>query len=87
MSKDTQIILQCAALALGSLLVFNLIAFLVTLLRTNMQTSWDFRYKLATFYVNNEPVGLPWGEGKTFLFVILMFVWLLSRQYRKGNLE
>lgn len=87
MSKNLQIVLRCAGIALAALLIWNSLAFLYTSLTTDLGDNWIFQYKHGAFTVNGTPVGLPWGEMRTTLFVLMMFLWLLSRNYRQGNFE
>ena len=78
-------ILSCLGIAALALLFVNLVSFLISLAKQGWEDGSTMVFKHATFYINGQATGLPWGEPTTNGFLLLMFGAALFRSYQKGK--
>lgn len=86
MNKNLSILLCAAGMAALALLLVNLIAFGIQVLRQGAGAEWTYRFKHAVFYVDNVPAGWALGSLQANALMLVVFLYVLFRYYRRGEL-
>jgi hypothetical protein len=84
---NTKTLLKALGYAILTLLVVNLIYFIIELNTTNLSNEWSFAFKHGTFKINEQLIGLKLWSSKANGLMILVFSVTLFKEYRKGNLK
>ncbi len=86
MNKNLSLVLRAAGTAALALLLVNLIAFGIQVLRQGAGADWTYRFKHAVFYVDNVPAGWALGSLQANALMLVVFLYVLFRNYRRGEL-
>jgi len=85
MSNNLNTILKCICIAVLSVVVVNLISFLLEIATNGLGDNWFYKWKHGMFYVDDKPVGFMWGETKTNVFMVVMFIISMIKNWKKGG--
>lgn len=87
MNKKSKIILNCVGIAIITFLIVNTISFLIDFYKMDLVGEWSFKWKHGTFFINDLPSGLKFGESNSYGFLLLIFFVALVINFKKKKLK
>lgn len=83
---NTKILLKALGYSILTLIVVNIIYFIIALKNTDLLNNWSIVFKYGTFKINEQIIGLklfsPKANGLMLMVIIIVFI----IEYRKSKI-
>lgn len=86
MNKNLNAVLKASGYAALTLIIINLIYFGIEIYNTGTEEISHAGFKNAAFYINDKVLGFELKNPKAILIMLLVFVYIMRKEYQKGNL-
>ncbi len=84
---NMKILLKALGFAILSLIIVNIIYFMVALKNIELLNNWNVVFKHGTFRINEQITGLKLFSSKANGIMLIVFISVLLTEYKKGNLK
>ena len=80
-------LLKALGFAILTLVIVNIIYFMIALKNTELLNNWNIVFKHGTFRINDQIIGLKLFSSKANAIMLLIFISVLLSELKKGNLK
>ena len=84
---NTKTLLKALGFAILTLIIVNIIYFMIALKNTELLNNWNIVFKHGTFRINEQITGLKLFSSKANGIMLVVFISVLLSEYKKGNLK
>lgn len=84
---NTKTLLKALGFAILTLIIVNVIYFIIALKNTELLNNWSIVFKHGTFRINEQITGLRLLSSKANGIMLIVFISVLLSEYKKENLK